>query len=68
MLIRSYRSVPLPQNAMPMACVTRMAPGQGGAADVTLRIGSVLVDVAKDKTLSTVGNNGQVPGPLIRLK
>lgn len=56
------------QNAMPMASVTPLAPQQGGSADVTLRIGSVLIDVAKDKTLSTVGYNGQVPGPLIRLQ
>jgi FtsP/CotA-like multicopper oxidase with cupredoxin domain len=56
------------QNARPMASVTPLAPQPGGAADVTLRIGSVLVDVAKDKTLSTVGYNGQVPGPLIRLQ
>jgi FtsP/CotA-like multicopper oxidase with cupredoxin domain len=56
------------QNAMPMPSVTPMAPDQGGTADVTLRIGLVLVDVAKDKTLSTVGYNGQVPGPLIRMK
>lgn len=38
-----------------------------GPADVTLRIGPVLVDIAKDHTISTVGYNGSVPGPLIRL-
>jgi FtsP/CotA-like multicopper oxidase with cupredoxin domain len=37
-------------------------------ADVTLRIGPVLVDIAKDHTISTVGYNGTVPGPLIRLR
>jgi FtsP/CotA-like multicopper oxidase with cupredoxin domain len=36
-------------------------------ADVTLRIGNVLADIAKDHTISTTGYNGQVPGPLIRL-
>jgi FtsP/CotA-like multicopper oxidase with cupredoxin domain len=40
----------------------------GGPADVTLRIGPVLVDIAKDHTISTIGYNGSVPGPLIRLK
>jgi len=40
----------------------------GGPADVTLRIGPVLVDIAKDHTISTVGYNGGVPGPLIRLR
>src|SRR5512142_1894619 len=39
-----------------------------GPADVTLRIGPVLVDIAKDHTISTIGYNGSVPGPLIRLR
>ena len=39
-----------------------------GGAEVSLRIGPVLVDVTKDKTISTIGYNGQVPGPLIRLQ
>ena len=37
-------------------------------ADVTLRIGTVLVDIAKDHTIGTIGYNGSVPGPLIRLR
>ncbi len=37
-------------------------------ADVTLRIGPVLADIAKDHTISTTGYNGSVPGPLIRLR
>ena len=40
----------------------------GGPADVTLRIGPVRVDIAKDHTISTMGYNGTVPGPLIRLR
>jgi FtsP/CotA-like multicopper oxidase with cupredoxin domain len=43
------------------------APVPEGPADVTMRIGPVLVDVAKDHTISTIGYNGSVPGPLIRL-
>jgi FtsP/CotA-like multicopper oxidase with cupredoxin domain len=39
-----------------------------GPADVTLRIAPVLVDIDKDHTISTVGYNGSVPGPLIRLR
>jgi FtsP/CotA-like multicopper oxidase with cupredoxin domain len=38
-----------------------------GPADVTLRIGTVLADIAKEHTVSTIGYNGSVPGPLIRL-
>jgi FtsP/CotA-like multicopper oxidase with cupredoxin domain len=37
-------------------------------ADVTLRIGPVLVDIAKDHTVSTIGYNGSVGGPPIRLR
>src|ERR1700758_2152572 len=37
-------------------------------ADVTLHISPVLADIAKDHTISTIGYNGAVPGPLIRLK
>ena len=39
-----------------------------GPADVTIRINEVLVDVAKNHTISTRGYNGSVPGPLIRLR
>jgi Multicopper oxidase len=56
------------QNSMPMASTTATPPIKSGPADVTLRIGPVLVDVTKDKTISTIGYNGQVPGPLIRLR
>ena len=39
-----------------------------GPADVTLRIGTVKVDIAEGHTISTTGYNGEVPGPLIRLR
>src|SRR5690242_12435844 len=39
-----------------------------GPADVTLRIGRVSVDIAQGKTIRTIGYNGTVPGPLIRLR
>ncbi len=39
----------------------------GGPADVTLRIAPVLVNIAKDHTISTIGYNGQVPAPPVRL-
>jgi FtsP/CotA-like multicopper oxidase with cupredoxin domain len=43
-------------------------PGNDQRADVTLRIGPILADIAKDHTVSTIGYNGQTPGPLIRLR
>ncbi|MGO9571291.1 MAG: multicopper oxidase family protein [Desulfomonilaceae bacterium] len=39
-----------------------------GKADVTLRIGPVLVELNENYTLSTIGYNGQVPGPVLRLQ
>src|ERR1700723_2087959 len=54
-----------------LAGCNRTTPPTSGAApapaDITLRIAPVLADIAKDHTISTVGYNGQVPGPLIRL-
>lgn len=41
---------------------------ESGKADLMLRIGPVLVDIAKGHTISTIGYNGGVPGPLIRFK
>jgi FtsP/CotA-like multicopper oxidase with cupredoxin domain len=37
-------------------------------ADFTLRIAPVSFDVATGKTIHTFGYNGQVPGPLLRMK
>ena len=39
-----------------------------GPADLTLHIGDVLADIAKDHSISTVGYNNSVPVPVIRLK
>ena len=43
-------------------------PKTSDRADVTLRIGTVLAEIAKDHTISTIGYNGKVPGPVIRLR
>lgn len=50
------------------ASTATVANTASGPADVTLRIAPVLADIAKDHTISTIGYNGQVPGPVIRLK
>jgi FtsP/CotA-like multicopper oxidase with cupredoxin domain len=47
---------------------TSTAVADTGPADVTLRIAPVVADIAKDHSISTIGYNGQVPGPLIRLR
>ena len=50
------------------AAVESAGAAHGGPADVTLRIGPVLADIAKGHTISTIGYNGTVPGPLVRLR
>jgi FtsP/CotA-like multicopper oxidase with cupredoxin domain len=40
----------------------------GGAADYTLRIAPMAVEVAPSRFLSTVGYNGTCPGPILRLR
>jgi len=45
------------------AAIARRAP-----ADVTIRIAPVLVELAPDHIISTVGYNGSVPAPVIRLR
>jgi FtsP/CotA-like multicopper oxidase with cupredoxin domain len=57
-LLNACNRVPTESSATP----------DSGPADVTLRIAPVLVDIAKDHTISTIGYNGSVPGPLIRMK
>ena len=38
-----------------------------GAADITLRISEVTLDLAPRRTVKTIGYNGQAPGPLLRV-
>jgi FtsP/CotA-like multicopper oxidase with cupredoxin domain len=38
------------------------------AADITLRIAPVSVELAPDRILSTIGYNGTSPGPILRMK
>jgi FtsP/CotA-like multicopper oxidase with cupredoxin domain len=56
------------QHTMSMPSAAPAAENANEPADITLRIGPVLLAVTDEKTISTIGYNGQVPGPLIRLK
>jgi FtsP/CotA-like multicopper oxidase with cupredoxin domain len=38
------------------------------AADVTLRISPVEIEIARRKTIKTIGYNGSVPGPVVRFR
>jgi FtsP/CotA-like multicopper oxidase with cupredoxin domain len=42
-------------------------PAPDGAADHTIRIGTGLIELGPDTTISTKTYNGQFPGPLLRL-
>jgi FtsP/CotA-like multicopper oxidase with cupredoxin domain len=68
LLLAGCSRTPLPPSTNTPASGSPSFAEPAGPADVTLRIAPVLVDIAKDHTISTIGYNGQVPGPLIRLK
>ena len=53
--------------AMPQR-IAHAAPPQPRAADHTLRIQPVALELAPGVVIHTVGYNGKVPGPLLRLK
>ena len=44
------------------------AAGTNAAPDLSLRISPVLVEVAPNQTVSTIGYNGLAPGPILRMK
>lgn len=56
------------RNGRPGTVPADVAAPPNATPDVKLNIAPVLVDVAKDRTISTVGYNGGAPGPLVRLK
>jgi len=39
-----------------------------GPADITLRIGEVNLELAPGRSVKTLAYNGQVPGPLLRVR
>ncbi|MGE5443439.1 MAG: hypothetical protein ACM3SR_02430 [Ignavibacteriales bacterium] len=45
-----------------------IAQSQVEKADFTIRIASVIVEVAKDRAISTIGYNSTVPGPVLRMR
>jgi FtsP/CotA-like multicopper oxidase with cupredoxin domain len=50
--------------AMPMSAGSSPA----GAADITLRIAPVTVELAPTRIVSTIGYNGTAPGPILRMR
>jgi FtsP/CotA-like multicopper oxidase with cupredoxin domain len=57
-------SEPLPH---PMAAIARRAAHER-AADFTLRIAPMTLELAPQVVLSTIGYNNQVPGPMLRVR
>ena len=41
---------------------------EAGAADFTLHIAPVIVELAPGRAISTIGYNGTSPGPLLRMR
>ena len=54
----------------PMAAMQPKAPPEhkGRAADFTLQIAPMLVELAPQVVISTIGYNNKVPGPLLRVR
>ncbi len=52
----------------PTSFLTPTAGPDIAKTDFTLRIGTVTVELAKNRVLSTIGYNGTSPGPLLRMK
>ncbi len=52
----------------PTSFLTPTAGPDIAKTDFTLRIGTVTVELAKNRVLSTLGYNGTSPGPLLRMK
>jgi FtsP/CotA-like multicopper oxidase with cupredoxin domain len=49
--------------------VARIAAAQDAAEpDITLRIAPVIVELAPDRVISTIGYNGMSPGPVLKMK
>ncbi len=60
------RPAPEPQQS-PMARASE-PKARGGAADFTLRIAPMMVELAPQVVISTIGYSNKVPGPLLRMR
>jgi len=52
---------------LPAQMQSEMKP-EGPAADITLQIAPVIVELASGRAISTIGYNGTSPGPLLRMR
>ncbi len=66
--IRKLQSKLYPAQASSEHTAMADAAERSTPADVTLRIGTVVAEIAKGHAISTTGYNGSVPAPLIRLQ
>jgi FtsP/CotA-like multicopper oxidase with cupredoxin domain len=58
----------LPASGSGQMSTSTASPQSTGPADITLRIEPVVVELAPDRILSTIGYNGSSPGPVLRMK
>src|SRR5580693_897835 len=64
---RSPALGPVPQPGRPMGA-TLEPKAAGRAADFTLRIAPMIVELAPQVVISTIGYSNKVPGPLLRMR
>ena len=66
---QAAQTTPKPKMQMPHtgAAAPAAAPA-GGKADFTVHIAPIVVQLAEDQAISTIGYNGVAPGPLLRMK
>ena len=53
---------------LPASQVRPEAKPEVGAADFTLHVAPVIVELAPGRAISTIGYNGASPGPLLRMR
>src|ERR1700722_14880984 len=58
----------MPGMQMPGVKPAADLPQPGGKADFTVHIAQVVVELAREVAISTVGYNGISPGPLLRMR